>query len=68
MNGIMLTASTSTVSGILSLASEVVAWFVETMGSYLSFITDNPIIMIMFLLLLAGAGVGMLMRIWHSVC
>lgn len=68
MTGILLTASTSTVGGILSLATEVVTWFVQTMGSYLSFITDNPIIMIMFLLLLAGAGVGMLMRIWHSVC
>lgn len=68
MTGALLTADTSTVGGLLSLASEVVTWFITTMGAYLNFITENPVILIMFLILLAGAGIGFLMRIWHSVC
>lgn len=57
---------TSTMSGILSLAGELVTWIITQMGAYLNFITDNPIVFIYFLLMLAGLGVGMLMRVWRS--
>lgn len=67
MFGLLLTANASTMSGLLSLATELVTWLVTTMGSYLSFITDNPVILIMFVIMIAGLGVGMLFRIWHSV-
>lgn len=56
----------STLGGLLDAASDVVAWFITTMGSYLKFVTDNPIILMMFLIMLAGAGIGFLMRIWKS--
>ncbi len=63
----LLTSSADTVDGLLSMASKIVQWLVTTMGSYLDFVTDNPIILIMALIMLAGLGVGMLFRIWHSV-
>lgn len=57
----------STISGILKMATEIVTWLITTMTAYLTFVTSNPVILIMALIMLAGLGVGMLMRIWHSV-
>lgn len=64
--GIYLTDA-STIGGLLDMATSVVTWLVTTMGSYLKFVTDNPVILIMAIIMLAGLGVGMLFRIWHSV-
>lgn len=65
---VLLTASdATTIEGLLNMATSVVTWLVTTMGSYLKFVTDNPIILIMAIIMLAGLGVGMLFRIWHSV-
>lgn len=64
--GIYLTDA-STIKGITDMATEVVTWLITTMTSYLSFVTTNPIILIMAIIMLAGLGVGMLFRIWHSV-
>lgn len=58
---------TSTIGGILSSAGEIVTWVITQMGSFLTFITGNPIILMLFLLTLVGFSVGMLMRIWRSV-
>lgn len=63
----IIATSASTVSGLLALATELVTWLIATMGSYLTFITENPIILIMFIIMIAGLGVGMLFRVWHSV-
>ena len=63
----LLTSNASSIGGLLSMATEVVTWLITTMTSYISFITDNPIILIMALIMLCGLGVGMLFRIWHSV-
>lgn len=57
----------TTLTGLLSSATEVVTWFITQMGAYLNFITQNPLILSMFLIMLAGAGIGFLFRIWHSV-
>lgn len=67
INFVALAADASSVDGLLSMATKVVTWIVTTMGSYLTFITDNPIILLMALVMLCGLGVGMLFRIWHSV-
>lgn len=61
------TTSTNTMSGILSQATEVLTWFITSMTSLLSFITDNPVVLVMFMVFLVGAVVAMLMRIWKSV-
>lgn len=67
MMGIIATADVSTLGGLLSLATELVTWLITTMTSYLTFITSNPIIFVMFVIMIAGLGVGMLFRIWHGV-
>jgi len=51
---------------LLASAGEMFTWFLTQMGSLITFITSNPIILIMFLILLCGAVVGMFMRIWKS--
>lgn len=55
-----------TLSGLLESATDVLTWFITSMGSLLEFILDNPAILMMFLILLAGAVVAMLFRVWHS--
>lgn len=64
---VALASDASSVDGLLAMATKVVTWLVTTMGSYLTFVTDNPLILLMALVMLAGLGVGMLFRIWHSV-
>lgn len=66
-NPIALTADASTMSGLLEMGGQVVTWLITQMTTYLSFITSNPIILLGAILMLAGLGVGMLFRIWHSV-
>lgn len=61
------TTSSNTMSGILSQATEVLTWFITSMGSVLTFITENPVVLVMFMVFLVGAVVAMLMRIWKSV-
>lgn len=67
MMGITASASASTVSGLLSLATELLTWLITSMTSLIGFITDNPIILMMMLITLVGLVAGYLFRIWHSV-
>lgn len=60
-------SSASTLTQILALATELVNWLVTTMASYLTFITSNPLIMTPFIIVIAGLGVGMLLRLWGSI-
>jgi len=55
-----------TLNGLLSAATELLTWFITSMGSVLDFITTNPVILMLFLILICGSVVGMLFRIWHS--
>ena len=64
---VFLTATANTLEGLLSAATQLVTWLITTMGSFLGFVTENPVVLILFLIGLAGAGIGFLMRIWHSV-
>lgn len=59
-------SSSGSLSAILQAATELLTWFVTSMGSFLNFVTSNPVVLMMFLILLVGSAVGMLMRIWHS--
>lgn len=65
---ILLTGSSGndTLSGLLASATEVLTWFITSMGSLLTFVISHPVILMMFLILLSGSVVGMLFRIWHS--
>lgn len=46
--------------------TELLTWFISSMGKVLTFILGQPAILMMFLILLVGSVVGMLFRIWHS--
>lgn len=67
MNTMLLTGDASTIGGILDLAGELLTWCIEQMGSIVTFITSNPIILILLIFSICGFAVGMLFRIWNSV-
>ena len=60
----IIAGSTSGMSTILSEATEVLTWFITSMGSLITFIQANPVILVLFMVALVGSAVGMLMRIW----
>lgn len=62
-----LSSTPSSMSGILTTATEVLTWLITSMTSVLTFITSNPVVLVVFMVFLSGAAVGMLMRIWKSV-
>lgn len=62
----LLTSTAGSLADLLSAATEMFSWFITSMGSLVTFIVSNPIILVMFLILLSGAVVGMFMRIWKS--
>ncbi len=51
---------------LLSSATQMLTWFITSMGSLLTFILGQPAILMMFMILLVGSAVGMLFRVWHS--
>lgn len=57
----------NSLSGILQLATELLTWVITSMGSVLSFITSNPLILIFMIFGIVGFVVGFLLRIWHGV-
>lgn len=56
----------NSLSSILTAATEFVTWVITTMTSYMTFVTGNPVILVFFIITIAGAGIGFLFRIWHS--
>lgn len=63
----LLSSNPSGMSGILQTATEVLTWFIASMGSIIKFVIDNPVVLIVFMIFLVGSAVGMLMRLWKSV-
>lgn len=57
----------STVSGLLDIATSLLTWLITGMTSVITFMTGNPIILLMMVITLVGLVVGYLFRIWHSV-
>lgn len=55
------------IADILSDGGQVFQWFITQMGNLVKFITGNPAILIMFMVMLSGAVIGMFIRVWHSV-
>lgn len=53
-------------TALLKAATELLTWFITSMGSLITFILNQPAILMMFLILLVGSVVAMLFRIWHS--
>lgn len=51
---------------ILNSASELLGWVVMSMATVLNFIIENPVILVLFLMMLVSFVVGVLFRIWRS--
>lgn len=64
---VLLSGGTSDLSGVTSLATELLTWVITSMGSLLTFIRSNPEIMIWFIVAIVGFAFGMLIRVWRSV-
>lgn len=60
------TPAAGSLKAILGAATDLVTWIVATLGSFLSFIVDNPVILVLFLMMLISFAVGILFRIWRS--
>ena len=67
MVGLTATATTFSMTSILELATELLTWLITSMGSLVTFITGNPIILTMMIISLVGLVAGYFFRIWHSV-
>lgn len=61
------TAGNETLEGLLENATKVVTWIITTMGSYVTFIIGHPIVMVGFIITLAGVGIGFFLRIFRSM-
>ncbi len=57
----------TSMSSILTLATELLTWVITSMTSLLTFITGNGVILVFFIMTIVGFAIGVLMRIWHSV-
>lgn len=57
---------TGDLASILSAATQLVTWIITTVGSFLKFIVDNPVILVLFLMMIVSFAVGILFRIWRS--
>lgn len=62
---VVLTSSGS-FTNILADATEVFTWFISSMGSLITFILANPLILMMFMILLTGSVIAMFLRLWKS--
>lgn len=58
--------SAGDLSSILSAATSLATWIISTIGSFLTFIIENPVILVLFLMMLVSFAVGILFRIWRS--
>lgn len=63
---LLLSSNSTGITEILSMATELFAWVITQMGSLLTFITGNPIVLIVFIMGIVGFVVGFLARIWMS--
>lgn len=60
------TAPSGSLTQILSAATELGTWIISMVGQFLTFITSNPVILVLFLMMLVSFAVGILFRVWRS--
>lgn len=60
------TSSAGSLSAILAAATELVTWVISAIGQFLDFIVANPVILVLFIVMLVSFAVGLLFRIWRS--
>lgn len=60
------TPANGSLSAILAAATELVTWVISAIGQFLNFIVANPVILVLFIVMLVSFAVGLLFRIWRS--
>lgn len=55
-------AAASSMTGILSIATEVLQWFITSAGNILNFMTSNPIILLFVIVALIFMVVGLVRK------
>lgn len=57
----------TSITDLLSMATELFTWVITQLGSLATFITSTPIILMPFIIVLVGFIVGFWRRVWRSV-
>lgn len=60
-------AAGTDLSDYLTSGTTVLEWLIESMGTLVGFIMSYPFLSITFFLMIAGAAIGFISRIIHSV-
>lgn len=60
-------ATGTSLTDILSAATELLTWVVTSMGSFLNFVMANAAISILFGMVIISFAVGLLFRVWGKV-
>ena len=59
--------STFTLDQVFEGSTTMVNWVISVMNAVITFITGNPIVLVLFYVSLISFAVGILFRIWRSV-
>lgn len=59
--------SSFTMENVLTGATDLLSWVLGAMSAVLKFVTDNPIVLVLFFVSLISIAVGFVFRIWRSV-
>lgn len=54
-------------SGLLSTFTQVFTWFITQIGTLVTTVIDNPLLMLMTSILMCGAAIGLFVRLMKSV-
>lgn len=59
--------ATGTMSGLLGTFTEVFTWFMTQIGTLVTTVVENPLLMLMTAVLMVGAAIGIFTRLLKSV-
>lgn len=60
------TPDPGTLANILAAATELATWIFTILTSVVTFVTGNPVVLVLFLMMLISFAVGIFFRIWRS--
>lgn len=69
MSMLVISGSTTggSMSGLLSTFTQVFSWFITQIGTLVTTVIDNPLLMLMTSILMCGAAIGLFVRLLKSV-
>lgn len=62
LTSFLSTATPGSLSDLLSAASDFLTWCITSMGSLITFIVSNPILLIMVIVFFVSFAVGLIIR------